>query len=124
MTRSGCTNLLLTFLVIFSWVPIQKMTVATAQIATAAIGDVPVAQLKSEINKTTPGPLRDFFAGVLAAREGRDEQAIQVLTQALPSQRRTAPDQAALALRLLADVYDREGRYALSRPLYVASAAH
>ena len=118
MTRSGCTNLLLTFLVIFAWVPIQEMTVVRAQIATAAIGDVPIAQLKSEINKTTPGPLRDFFAGVLAAREGRDDQAIQVLTQALPSLRRTAPDQAALALRLLADVYDRQGRYALSRPLY------
>src|ERR1700679_1138024 len=110
MTRSGCTKLLFAFLLILALVSTQEMTVAIAQAANVAIGDVPIAQLKSEINKTTPGPLRDFFAGVLAAREGRDDQAIQVLTQALPSLRRTAPDQAALALRLLADVYDRQGR--------------
>ncbi|MGD0443428.1 MAG: aspartyl protease family protein [Edaphobacter sp.] len=94
------------------------MTVARAQVANVAIGDVPIAQLKSEITKTTPGPLRNFFAGVLAAREGRDEEAIQLFTQALPSLRRTDPDQAALALRLLANVYDRDGLYAHSTPLY------
>jgi Aspartyl protease len=118
MTRSGCTKLLLAFLLIFALVLTQEITIARAQVANVAIGDVPIAQLKSEITKTSPGPLRDFFAGVLAAREGRDEEAIQLFTQALPSLRRTAPDRAALALRLLADIYDREGLYARSRPLY------
>jgi len=118
MTRSGYTKLLLAFLWIFALVSTQEMTVARAQIANVAIGDVPIAQLNSEITKTTPGPLHDYFAGVLAAREGRDEDAIQLFTQALPSLRRTDPDQAAVALRLLADVYDREGLYARSRPLY------
>jgi hypothetical protein len=118
MTRSAFTKLLLAFLLTFALVSTQEMTAARAQVANVAIGDVPIAQLKSQITKTTPGPIRDFFAGVLAAREGKDEEAIQLLTQALPSLRRTEPDQAALALRLLADVYDRDGIYARSRPLY------
>jgi hypothetical protein len=119
MSRSGCTKLLLAFLCIAArGVCSQEMTAARAQVANVAIGDVPIAQLKSEITKTTPGPLRNYFGGVLAAREGRDEEAIQLFTQAWPSLRRTDPDQAALALRLLADVYDREGLYARSRPLY------
>jgi hypothetical protein len=118
MTRSRYTKLLLAFLLIFALVSTQETTVARAQVANVAIGDVPIAQLKSEITKTTPGPLRNFFAGVLAAREGRDDEAIQLFTQALPSLRRTEPDRAALALRLLADVYDRDGLYASSRPLY------
>ncbi len=118
MTRSGCTKLLFAFLLILALVSTQEMTVAIAQAANVAIGDVPIAQLKSQITKTSPGPLRDFFAGVLAAREGRDEEAIQLFTRALPLLRRTEPDRAALALRLLADVYDRDGLYARSKPLY------
>ena len=119
MTRSGCTKLLFAFLwIAISGICSQEMSAAGAQSANVTIGDVPMAQLTSEITKTTPGPLRDFFAGVLAAREGRDDEAIQLFTQALPSLRRTDPDQAAFALRLLADVYDREGLYARSSPLY------
>lgn len=119
MTRSGCTKLLLAFLwIAVSGVCSQEMNAARAQSANVTIGDVPITQLTSEIRKTTPGPLRDYFAGVLAAREGRDEEAIQLLTQAWPPLRRTDLDEAALALRLLADVYDREGLYARSSPLY------
>jgi len=119
MTRSGCTKLLLAFLwIAVSGVCSQEMNAARAQSANVTIGDVPITQLTSEITKTTPGPLRDYFAGVLAAREGRDEEAIQLLTQAWPPLRRTDLDEAALALRLLADVYDREGLYARSSPLY------
>jgi len=119
MTRSGCTKLLLAFLwIAVSGVCSQEMNAARAQSANVTIGDVPITQLTSEITKTTPGPLRDYFAGVLAAREGRDEEAVQLLTQAWPPLRRTDLDEAALALRLLADVYDREGLYARSSPLY------
>ena len=119
MTRSGCTKLLLAFLwIAVSGVCSQEMNAARAQSANVTIGDVPITQLTSEIRKTTPGPLRDYLAGVLAAREGRDEEAIQLLTQAWPPLRRTDLDEAALALRLLADVYDREGLYARSSPLY------
>jgi predicted aspartyl protease len=109
---------LFAFLLIFVPVLAQEMTSARAQVPNLSIGDVPIAQLKSEIAKTNPGPVRDFFDGVLAAREGRDDEAIQLFTQALPSLRRKEPDRAALALRLLADVYDRQGLYARSRPLY------
>ena len=119
MTRSRCGKLLLAFLwIAVSGVCSQEMNAARAQSANVTIGDVPITQLTSEITKTTPGPLRDYFAGVLAAREGRDEEAIQLLTQAWPPLRRTDLDEAALALRLLADVYDREGLYARSSPLY------
>jgi len=119
MTRSRCRKLLLAFLwIAVSGVCSQEMNAARAQSATVSIHDVPIAQLMSEITKATPGPLRDYFAGVLAAREGKDEEAIQLLTQAWPPLRRTDPDQAAFALRLLADVYDREGLYARSSPLY------
>jgi len=119
MTRSGCTKLLLAFLwIAVSDVCSQKMTAAKGQFANVSINDVPIAQLMSEITKSIPGPLRDYFAGVLAAREGKDGEAIQLLAQAWPPLRRTAPDKAALALRLLADVYDRAGLYARSSPLY------
>ena len=119
MTRSRCGKLLLAFLwIAVSGVCSQEMNTARAQSANVSIHDVPIAQLMPEITKTAPSPLRDYFAGVLAAREGKDEEAIQLLTQAWPPLRRTDPDKAALALRLLADVYDRESLYARSSPLY------
>jgi predicted aspartyl protease len=119
MTRSGYTKLLLAILLLVSrGVFSQESPVARAQVEDVAIGDVQIAQLKSEIAKTTPGPKRDYFTGVLAAREGRDQEAIELFTRALPSLRRTEPDHAAFALRLLANVYDREGLYGQSRPLY------
>ena len=119
MTRSRCGKLLLAFLwIAVSGVCSQEMNTARAQSANVSIHDVPIAQLMPEITKPAPSPLRDYFAGVLAAREGKDEEAIQLLTQAWPPLRRTDPDKAALALRLLADVYDRESLYARSSPLY------
>ena len=105
--------LLVTYGVSFPW-----PAAARAQVGNIAISDVQIAQLESKITKTAPGPTHDYLAGVLAARRGRDEAAIRLFTQALPSLRGAEPDQAALALRLLADVYDRDGLYSLSSPLY------
>ncbi len=96
----------------------QQPNAANDHEESTAISDVPIAEFSSELARTKPGPERDYVAGVLAAREGRDEEASQLFTQALPSLRRTAPTQAALLLRLLANIYDRDGLYARSEPVY------
>lgn len=117
--RSSCRGWILSlFLLVVQGVLFQGLAVATVQAGNIAISDVQIAHLESEITKTAPGTTHDYLAGVLAARKGRDEEAIRLFTRALPSLRRTEPDQAALALRLLADVYDRDGLYGRSSPLY------
>lgn len=67
---------------------------------------------------TSVGPEREYLAAIIAAREGHDDEAAQLFTQALPGLKESEPDSAALALRLLADVYDREGKYDRSARLY------
>lgn len=83
-----------------------------------ASSEIRIATLRTDIARMKPGPERDYFAARLAAREGRDEDAIHLFTSALPSLSHSRPDKAAMTLRLLADVYDREGRYGKSDPLY------
>lgn len=63
-------------------------------------------------------PDRSYFAGVLASREGRDPDAIRLLNDALPSLRSTQPARAAVALRLLADAYDRTFSYPQAAAAY------
>ena len=58
-----------------------------------------------------PGVERDYTAGILAARSGRAESAIQVLAQALPALRDSQPQRAASALEALADAYMMSYRY-------------
>lgn len=66
----------------------------------------------------SPGRDRAYFSGVLASRDGRDADTIRLLNDALPSLRNARPDRAAVALRLLADAYDRTFRYAQAAATY------
>jgi predicted aspartyl protease len=76
------------------------------------------AELREMVNDMPPGPERAYFTGVLAARDGQDAEAIDLLTEALPSLRTARPDRAATALRLLADTYDRTFAYRQSAAVY------
>jgi hypothetical protein len=119
MRRSRCTKLTLALLFFVAHtVSSQEPAADRVQAGKIPIADIQIAQLKSEIVGMATGPERDYLTGVIAAREGRDEEAVSLFTRALPSLRRSNLDQAALALRLLADVYDREGLYGRSNPLY------
>lgn len=117
--RSRCTKPLLALvLLVGRTVWAQKPGQSHSSGGGIAIGDVGIAQLRFEVAQMKPGPEHDYLAGVLAAREGRDDDASRLFTQALLWLRRAEPDRAALALRLLANVYDREGLYGRSEPLY------
>lgn len=51
--------------------------------------------------------LSDYFAGILANREGHTEESIRLLTAALPGIRESSPTRAAVALEALADDYTK-----------------
>jgi predicted aspartyl protease len=55
---------------------------------------------------------RNYFAGILAAANGETDDAIRLLSDALPILRTARPDRAAIALETLASVYSRTFRYA------------
>lgn len=80
--------------------------------------DLPIETLRSRLKTISSGPEHDFWSGILATRTGQDDQAIGWFTQAIPSLKRTHPEDAALALRLLADSYDRKGLFARSTTIY------
>ncbi len=55
---------------------------------------------------------RDYFAGVLANREGRAAESIELLEGVLPKVKASSPERAAVALLSLADDYVKTYRYA------------
>ena len=119
MTRSGCGKWMFNLLLLVAHgASSQTPTIPNTRAEKVAISDMPIAQLRSEITRMSPGPTLDYFNGVLAARKGRDQKAINLLSRSLPTLRRAEPDRLALALRLLANAYDREGLYGRSNPLY------
>lgn len=61
-----------------------------------------LARLQGQLHSMPPGAERDYFAGVLANRQGRTADSIRLLEKALPAIRATEPARAAIALRALA----------------------
>jgi hypothetical protein len=80
--------------------------------------DLPDETLQTKLAGLPAGAEHDFFSGIHATRAGHDDEAVLLFTQAIPALKRTRPDEAAMALRLLAVTYDREGRFADSAPVY------
>ncbi len=70
-----------------------------------------VDELAAHVQAMPPGTERDYFAGILANREGHIEESIRLLSAALPSIRESSPMRAALALESLADDYTKSFRY-------------
>lgn len=86
--------------------------------ADRAVQQFDTAQIREAVDGMNSGPERAYFAGVLASRQGRDADAIRLLNEALPSLRSSRPDRATVALRLLADAYDRTFAYAQAAAAY------
>ena len=76
------------------------------------VKDFRVDELALHLQATQPGAERDYFAGILANREGHTEESIRLLTAALPGIRESSPTRAAVALEALADDYTKSFRYA------------
>ena len=84
--------------------------------------DADAAQLRYDdlaldLASTPPGPERDLFAGVLADRTSRFDDALRLLTP-LASDRTLSPSRLALVLGSLADVNIKLFRYAQASALY------
>jgi hypothetical protein len=61
-----------------------------------------LGRLQGQLRSMPPGAERDYFAGVLANRQGRTAESIRLLEKAEPAIRDTKPARAAIALRALA----------------------
>jgi hypothetical protein len=55
-----------------------------------------MSALETKLQTMQPGPERDFFAGVLANRNGRIDDSILLLSRALPGIRESHPQRPAL----------------------------
>ncbi len=76
------------------------------------------AALRRALKATEPGPERDYFAGVLANREGRVAESVRLLEGVLPAVKASNARRAADALRILADDYVKMFRYADAAAAY------
>jgi predicted aspartyl protease len=79
--------------------------------ADADIRQFQLRALEARLETMAPGPERDYFAGILAARSGRADESIQLLSRVLPPLRETQLERAATALEALADAYLMSYRY-------------
>lgn len=88
------------------------------------VKELKFGQLERELAVMPASPKRDFFAGIVANREGRIEDSIRLLNKTIPSIRTSRPEWAALGLEALADDYLKSYRYADSSKAYADLLAH
>jgi tetratricopeptide (TPR) repeat protein len=69
-------------------------------------------ELEARLASTPVGSDHDYFAGILANREGRPAESIRLLEQTLPQIQTQNPARMAIALETLADDYFKDCRYA------------
>jgi hypothetical protein len=96
----------------------SQRSLGQAQENGVANADLPDETLKNKVTVLPAGAERDFFSGILATRLGEDDEAVRLFTRAIPELKRSHSDEAAMALRLLADTDDRMGRFADSTTVY------
>jgi hypothetical protein len=77
-----------------------------------------LGDLEARLPTMEPVPEREYFAGVLANREGRIPESIQLLKSVLPGIRTSHPDRAAVALQALADDYIKSFQYGDAAQVY------
>jgi len=75
------------------------------------IKDFDYSRLAQAVAAMPPSPDRDYFAGVLANRDGHIDDSIRLLTKVIPQLESSNPARAAIALRSLADDYTKGFRY-------------
>jgi len=68
-------------------------------------------ELAERLRTMPPGVEHDYFAGILASRSARTEEAVQLLKGVLPALHDSEPQRLAIALEALADTYAAAYRY-------------
>lgn len=82
----------------------------TASQLDAYVKELQYVELKGALASQPPSVERDYFAGILANREGRLAEAVSLLEKVLP-EIRSNPSRAAIALEALGDSYVKQYRY-------------
>jgi predicted aspartyl protease len=101
---------LLLALLLSMQVPLIVAAVDSAE-ADVDVKEFRLEELEAKLLTMQPGPEHDYFAGVLANRSSHLEESIRLLNSALPGIRTSRPDRAAIALKSLADDYNKTFRY-------------
>jgi len=101
--------------------PISPAVAATPAVATpdTELEDFDLRAVEARIQTMAAGSERDYFSGMLAARSGRFDDAIRLLTAALPQLRENEPKRAALALDSLGTAYLATNEYADASRSYI-----
>ncbi len=76
-----------------------------AENADRYVRDLQFSELSAAVARMEPSAERDYFAGVVANREGRVAESVELLEKAIPRIRASNPLRAAVALHTLADDY-------------------
>ena len=90
----------------------------------SAVAELRYEDLADAVKSLPADPEQDYFAGVLANREGRVQESIRRLEAALPSIRKANPARAAVALHTLADDYVKSYRYRDANSAYQDLLTH
>ena len=106
LTRSG----MLLFLLACIEVPIYASSSTNG--LDADVNEFRLGHLEAAVRSMQPGPVRNYFEGVLANRIGHIDESVRLLNSALPDLRAYHRARAAVALETLADDYNKSFRYA------------
>jgi len=90
----------------------------------AMVKDLRYEDLEASLPSLPTGPERDYFAGILANREGRVDESIQLLQPVIPQIQEEHPAQAAIGLWTLADDCIKSYRYLQAIGFYENVLAH
>ncbi len=90
----------------------------------AELKDFDLVRLQEQLRTMPPGAERNYFAGVLANREGRPADSIRLLEKALPKIRATDSARAIIALQSLADDFTKTFRYREADSVYEDLLSH
>jgi predicted aspartyl protease len=96
--------------------PINQGAATTAQ--DADLADFRLDQLQVELGKISPGPERDYLAGLLANRRRRIGDSIALLNRALPALRKSKDARTPVALKTIADDYTKLFNYGAAAKAY------
>ena len=90
----------------------------------AEVKEFRLGDLEVSLRTMKPGPDHDYFAGILANRDGHIADSIRLLNTAIPGIRTPHPERAALALQALADDYNKTFQYADASKAYEDLLTH
>ena len=77
----------------------------------AEVRDYRLRELAARVSTMPPGIDRDYFAGIVASRSARADEAVSLLKKVLPALHQKEPRRTAIALEALADTYAATYRY-------------